>query len=123
MAQEHKIIGQGIWGEAAQQLVTGDVLTGQVANATTQATATAITADVTVFSTVASTGAAILPNNASAADILIMNGQATNALIVFPPVGGTINGGSANASYSQAASKCARYVTADGLNWYAMVSA
>ena len=123
MTQEYKVVGQGIWGEAAQQLISGDVLTGQTANATTQATATAITADITVFSTVASTGAAILPNNSSAADILVMNGQATNALIVFPPVGGTINGGSANASYSQAVSKCARYVTADGLNWYAMISA
>jgi glutamate-1-semialdehyde aminotransferase len=122
MSQEYKVIGQGVWGEATQQLIIGDVLTGQTANNTTQATATAITADVTVFSTVASTGAAILPTG-GAADILVMNGQASNALVVFPPIGGTINGGSANASYSQAVSKCARYVTADGLNWYAMTSA
>jgi hypothetical protein len=122
MSQESKIIGQGVWAEAAQQLISGDVLTGQVTSTTTQATAYAITADITVFATVASTGAAILPAG-GAADILVMNGQATNALIVFPPVGGTINGGSANASYSQAVSKCARYVTADGLNWYAMISA
>ena len=123
MTQESKVIGQGIWTEAAQQLISGDVLTGQSASNITQATATAIIADITVFSTVASTGAAILPANAGAADILVMNGQATNALVVFPPIGGTINGGSANASYSQAVSKCARYVTADGLNWYAMTSA
>lgn len=122
MSQEYKVIGQGVWGEATQQLIIGDVLTGQSASNTTQATATAITADVTVFSTVVSTGAAILPAG-GAADILVMNGQATNALVVFPPIGGTINGGSANASYSQAVSKCARYVTADGLNWYAMTSA
>jgi hypothetical protein len=122
MSQENKIIGQGIWAEAAQQLIAGDVLTGQTASTTTQATATAITADITVFTTVASTGAVILPAG-GAADILIMNGQATNALIVFPPIGGTINGGSANASYSQAVSKCARYVSADGMAWYAMTSA
>jgi hypothetical protein len=122
MSQESKIVGQGIWAEAAQQLISGDVLTGQTASTTTQATATAITADITVFTTVASTGAVILPAG-GAADILIMNGQATNALIVFPPIGGTINGGSANASYSQAVSKCARYVTADGMAWYAMISA
>jgi hypothetical protein len=122
MTQETKVIGQGVWAEAAQQLIAGDVLTGQTASTTTQATATAITADITVFTTVASTGAVILPSG-GAADILIMNGQATNALIVFPPIGGTINGGSANASYSQAVSKCARYVTADGMAWYAMISA
>jgi hypothetical protein len=122
MTQETKVIGQGIWGEASQQLIIGDVLTGQTASTTTQATATAITADITVFSTVASTGAVILPSG-GAADILIMNGQATNALIVFPPIGGTINIGAANASYSQAVSKCARYVTADGMAWYAMISA
>jgi hypothetical protein len=122
MSQENKIIGQGIWAEAAQQLIAGDVLTGQTASTTTQATATAITADITVFTTVASTGAVILPAG-GAADILIMNGQATNALIVFPPIGGTINGGSANASYSQAVSKCARYVSADGTAWFAMTSA
>jgi hypothetical protein len=69
MAQESKIIGQGIWGEAAQQLISGDVLTGQVTSTTTQATAVAITADITVFATVASTGAAILPAG-GAADIL-----------------------------------------------------
>jgi glutamate-1-semialdehyde aminotransferase len=123
MTQESKVIGQGIWAEAAQQLISGDVLTGQSASATGQANATAITADITVFSTVIASGAAILPVNAGSADILVMNGQASNALLVFPPVGGTINGGSANASYSQAVSKCARYVTADGLNWYAMTSA
>ena len=122
MTQEYKVIQQGVWGEAAQQLISGDVATALTASTTTQATATAITADISVFTTVASTGAVILPVG-GAADILIMNGQATNALIVFPPVGGTINGGSANASYSQAVSKCARYVTADGLNWYAMISA
>jgi hypothetical protein len=122
MSQEYKVIQQGVWGEAAQQLISGDVATALTASTTTQATATAITADISVFTTVASTGAVILPSG-GAADILIMNGQATNALIVFPPIGGTINGGSANASYSQAVSKCARYVTADGLNWYAMTSA
>jgi len=122
MTQETKVIPQGVWGEAAQQLIIGDVATGLTASTTTQATATAITADVSVFTTVASTGAVILPSG-GAADILIMNGQATNALIVFPPIGGTINGGSTNASYSQAVSKCARYVTADGLAWYAMTSA
>jgi hypothetical protein len=122
MSQENKVIGQGVWAEAAVQLIAGDVLTGQTASTTTQATATAITADITVFTTVASTGAVILPAG-GAADILIMNGQATNALIVFPPIGGTINGGSANASYSQAVSKCARYVSADGMAWYAMTSA
>ena len=122
MTQEYKVIQQGVWGEAAQQLISGDVATALTASTTTQATATAITADISVFTTVASTGAVILPSG-GAADILIMNGQATNALIVFPPIGGTINSGSANASYSQAVSKCARYVTADGLNWYAMISA
>lgn len=122
MTQETKVISQGVWGEAAQQLIAGDVLTGQTASTTTQATATAITADITTFTTVASTGAVILPSG-GAADILIMNGQGTNALIVFPPIGGTINGGSANASYSQAVSKCARYVSADGMAWYAMTSA
>jgi hypothetical protein len=122
MTQETKVIPQGVWGEAAQQLIIGDVATGLTASTTTQSTATAITADVSVFTTVASTGAVILPTG-GAADILIMNGQATNALVVFPPLGGTINGGSANASYSQAVSKCARYVTADGLAYYAMTSA
>ena len=122
MTQETKVIGQGIWGEATQQLVIGDVLTGQTASTTTQSTATAITYDITTFTTVASTGAVILPSG-GAADIRIMNAQATNALVVFPPLGGTINGGSANASYSQAVSKCARYVSADGLAWYAMTSA
>lgn len=36
---------------------------------------------------------------------IIYSSAATNALLVYPPVGGTINGGSANASFSVTARK------------------
>lgn len=81
---------------AAIQGTTANNLT---ALGTTQATALVLGADVNNVTTVAAgTGVIATPMNASD-DILIHNAGA-NALLLYPPVGASINGLGANAGYS-----------------------
>lgn len=122
MTIQNKLVQAGMWPEVARQVSRGDIATGLTANNTTQATATAITTDTAVFGTVAASGAAVLPGTQGAADIMVFNGQATNALIVFAPVGGSMNG-TLNGSVSVPVSKGARFVSSDGVAWYALISA
>ena len=109
-----------MWAEMAEQVVMGDVVTGLTAAGSTQATALAISADANVFGTVASGTGAIL-SFSDGARILVRNGGA-NALLVYAPVGGTMNG-SSNGSLSIATTKNAEFVSRDGKNWYSILSA
>ena len=109
-----------MWAEAAEQVVCGDVTTGLTAAGSSQATALAITADVNVFGTVASGTGAILAFN-DGARIVVRNGGA-NALLVYAPVGGTMNS-SSNGSLSVATTKNAEFISRDGRNWYSILSA
>jgi len=89
---------------AGLSAVTAKAITGTTANAltatgSTQAGALPLPADTCKFTTVGSgTGALIPPSNPGDAGT-VYNGGA-NALLLYPPVGGTINGLSANAGYS-----------------------
>jgi hypothetical protein len=100
-----ELMGSGVPAMQAQNTTLGVPLTGQTAAGTTQANAYAIVSDFTVFSTVASgTGARLPVANAvsmvgSAGDIyIVVNAQATNALLVYPPTGGSFVAAAASAS-------------------------
>lgn len=93
------------------------LVTGLVAQGASQATAWPIQAVFNVFATVAASTGAILPTFLSKnTEVVIKNGGA-NALTVYPGVGYSINGGSANAGVSLAAGASARYVS-DGAGNY-----
>lgn len=78
------------------------VLDGQVATATTQATATRCTGQVTRFIIVGASGAAVLPslNTVEAQSIVFVINDGANALQVFPATGETINALAANAAFT-----------------------
>jgi hypothetical protein len=120
MTIQNKLISLGMWGEIAEQVCLGDITSGLTAAGTTQADALAISADANIFGTVASGTGAVLAVSSSAR-ILVRNGGA-NALLVYAPVGGTMNGTS-NGSLSIATTKNALFVSADGVNWYSILSA
>jgi len=120
MTIQNKLISLGMWGEMAEQVVLGDVVTGLTAAGSTQADALAISADANIFGTVASGTGAVLAIPAGAR-VIVRNGGA-NALLVYAPVGGTMNGTS-NGSLSIATTKNAMFVSADGINWYSILSA
>jgi hypothetical protein len=85
---------------AAIQGTTANSLT---ATGSTQGTALALPADICrVTSTPAGTGVIIAPSNSGDSGQVI-NADGTQALLLYPPVGGKINALSTNAGYSIAA--------------------
>ena len=120
MTIQNKLVSLGMWGEMAEQVVLGDVATGLTAAGSTQATALPIIASANIFGTVASGTGAILAQT-DGARIVVRNGGA-NALLVYAPVGGYMNG-TQNGSLSIATTKNALFVSADGINWYSILSA
>jgi hypothetical protein len=122
MTIQNKLVQGGIWTDVAKQATIGDAATGLTAAGSTQATALAITSDISVFSTVGASTGAILPSTLGACDLVVFNGGA-NALAVYCPVGGTMNGTSNGSVSVSTTAKVARFVSADGLAWYSMVTA
>lgn len=110
------LMASGAPAQQAQMTVAGKPVLNLTAAGTTQAGALQVPSDVSVFSTVASGAGAKLPlANAAglvglAGDIyVVVNAQATNALLVYPPLGGNFVGLAANASVSIAATKTADF--------------
>jgi hypothetical protein len=96
----------------------GSVGTGISAAGTTQATATAITKDNNIVSTVsAGANGVVLPTAVAGMRIYIKNSSAS-ALNVFPAVNAAINALSANVSISQAANASAFYISTSTTQWY-----
>jgi hypothetical protein len=112
-------------GMPAQQALAanGQVLTGQTATGSTQATAFAISTDITTFTTVAASTGCIVPADAVPGDNIEICNFGANALSVYPPVGGTMHNQSVNTASSVAAGKSATLLCIAALTWYIQVSA
>ena len=91
----------------------------------TQATATAVTAGLTIVSTATGTSAdgVRLPANWGIGETITIVNITAVALDVFPPTGGAINGDSANAAKALAANMAGEYVSLGSNNWGAVLSA
>lgn len=96
-----RMVAAGISAIQAQA-IQGTVANTLTATGTSSQTASfPLAADVNRFTTVAANAGALLPAMNPGDEVIIFNGGA-NALLVFPPVGGTINALGANNSYSVA---------------------
>jgi hypothetical protein len=117
-----KLIGLGLpWGTAAG--VVGQVDNNLTAAGTTQATALAIGNDINVVTTAAASTGVILRSDLAAGDSQEVVNYGANTLTVYPPVGGKINNGSANAGVTIATNTSALYTSIDGLNFFGVKSA
>lgn len=102
----------------------GSITVGASAAGATQATATAITTAVTTFTTVGAGQGAILPTSADIGDVFeVSNQQATNALLIYPQLGGAVNTAATNAGFSVAATKTALFRKVSATQWMAFLSA
>ncbi len=91
---------------------------------TSQSGAAALTGAFNVVTTAVGQTATLLPTNYPAYTPLIVRVTSATAGLVFPPTGGTINGGSANASLSVAQNKpCVLMCADDGLSWIGVIGA
>lgn len=102
--------------------------TAQTAAGTGQSDATLIASDFTVFTlTSGSNYGARLPassgNVAQITDNYILVNHTGQIMKVYPPTGGTIATGAANAAFSVASTKTAYFLCLGGGNWAASVSA
>jgi hypothetical protein len=77
---------------------------------TTQATAAQITAPTVIVSGSAGTNGVILPSNPILGqEVSVISGGGTTGVLVYPDVGGKVNGGATNASVTLAVNKGATY--------------
>lgn len=120
MALNTELMALGMpWPQAGA--IGQDVATGLTATGTNQATAYALTASISVFSTTASGTGALLPPCVGRPDFAILNSGA-NALTVYPTGSTeTING---TTSFSVTNAKQAIFMSRGGTGgWIAILSA
>jgi hypothetical protein len=103
----------------------GGVNAAVAAAGNSQATATALTASLNVVTSATGTSAdgVRLPAGYSQGDIILIVNATAVALDVFPPTGGAINGGTADAAKALAANISGLYVSLGGGDWGAVLSA
>lgn len=120
MARKRSLMSGGaLW---AGQSFNGSIASGLTAAGSTQATALQLTEDTNIVgTTAASTGVLVPPMDPT--DTVTVANFGANALSVYPPVGGKINNGSANAAVSLPANKGAIITCIDGLNYVMNISA
>jgi predicted RecA/RadA family phage recombinase len=98
------------------------LLTGLIATGSSQATAFRLLNNTLhEFTTVASSTGAILPVGSLPSEVTIFNDGAS-ALTIYPPTGGSIDSGTANASVSLVAGSGATFWASTPSNWYHLVS-
>lgn len=91
---------------------------------TTQAGSPTLTGAVNVLTTAAGQVGVILPANASFGSPILVRVNTATAATVFPPTGGSINGGGANAAFSVAQNKpTAFFCLPNGIDYIAVLSA
>lgn len=113
MTIERELMGSGL-GTGSTHAVLG--LSERLAAAgTIQTNAALITRTNTYFTTVASGAGGRLPTGAMADTIWVTN-LGANALLVYPPVGGAISGGSTNAAVSLAVNATTVFQCTDPVN-------
>jgi hypothetical protein len=119
MPLSKRMMAVGLSAEAAKA-TNGQFVNLPAGVGTTQAGATAVSGDVNVIVTSSAGNTAfVLPNDAIASDnvdIMALTTISASALI-FPPLGGTINGGGANASITMAAGTSATFWCTANLTW------
>lgn len=120
MSTPAELMAAGIPAGAAVQ-IGQDLSTGLVASGTTKTGALVLIGDQNIFTTVSSGKACALPPAGGASIVTIYNGGA-NALAVFSNGTDTINGLSANASFSVTNAKSAIFVPSRN-TWVANLSA
>lgn len=129
MTQQAKLRGLGLAPAVAGQIV-GDQAGGYglVAAGATQATATNAYSDVNVVTTVAAATGVILPPQREVGDTVEVTNLGANSLSVYPPLGGNIGTGAANAAFAVPVSKTAIFrlvaISAAGVQqWTSLLSA
>lgn len=110
MALAKELVANGLFVNTAKS-VGGSVVTGYTAGTTqTQAGATPLTGANNVVGTVGTTNDGVILPAGEVGDVVFVRNGGANTAKVYPPVGGAINGGSANAAVTLASGVSTRFV-------------
>lgn len=120
MTTSTELMAGGMAGPLAARLGT-DLTSSLTATGSTKADALQLTTSANVFTTVAASTGAILPQASGAAPVAIFNGGAS-ALSVYAKGTDTINANSAGAAFSVTNGKAALFI-ASGNKWVGNLSA
>jgi hypothetical protein len=117
------LMGLGLPGALAQAL--GDTQSTIAGTGTAQTGGAAIGATVTFVSatTASSQTAFVLPAGAAPGHTVKVNNSSTTTALVYPDVGGTIDGGSPNASVSIATKVTRNFTKTASLTWVSQLTA
>lgn len=101
-------------------MTTRGSYTTMAATGTTQATAAEVTADKVLVTTVTAAAAAVIlpPGNLDQEQVII-NGQGTHTLFVYPRTGGKLNNATADTAVELPPYKAARFVGVSSVDWMA----
>jgi len=94
------------------------ITAGISAAGSVQGTATALTKEINVVSTVSSGANGVILPTAVAGMVLIINNTSANTLNVYPATGGAVNSVSTNAAYSHVSGASIQYYATSGTQWY-----
>lgn len=120
---KRNMTGIGFAGAQATALV-GSMDTGVTSTgSSSQADSYAIRAENTVVSTTAANTGVRLPSFLTAGDSGIIANDGASTLFVYPPTGGKINNGSADAKVDVATAKVAYYVCKNSIDFAIVVGA
>ena len=117
MGSVQSMMGSGLPAAASKAVHVGTVNEAVSAAGTTTADATALVADSNVVTTAAASTGVRLPDAEVGTSIIIVNGQASNALKVYPHSGGKVNNLSADAGGTIGASKSGIAVRLSSTHW------
>jgi hypothetical protein len=101
------------------ELVPGATQSATASTTSDQAGGTPVVSPYVNITTVGSAGDSVSAKTYSPRSFILWNRAAANSLDFFPTVGGTVNGGAANAAFAVAAGTGYRVSSNDGLAWLA----
>lgn len=110
------------YGQAETDFM-GTIKTGISAAGTTQATATALTADVNLVSTAAASSGVQLYNGSISDSMWVYNDNSGNTFIVYPPTLGQFNQLAVNSGVNLANNTNALFLKVTATRWLVILSA
>lgn len=123
MALAKNLMGLGFSALQASGDFIAAVATAISAAGTTQATATALTADCHLVSTAAANSGVIVYNGVIGDSQVVFNDNTGNTFFVYPPVGSRVNNLSTNSGVLLAPNTAAIFVKVTSTRWLAILSA
>ena len=122
MTTTQKLMGLGLAPLVAAQ-IAGDNASSLTATGATQVTALLVSSDIAVVTTAAAGTGVIIQSNLNVNDSKVIANLGVNALLIYPPVGGTINLLAANAGLSVPSGKVAQVWQTSATQFVGVVSA